>query len=197
MNRSRLSVAASIYGIFALVALAWRHTSGASALHDGAPLGGTHAFALPLAGSLGALTGVAAGAVSRALARGPRWGRGLYLALRDALAGGPSDTASLAALTIAAAVGEELFFRGAMLPALQARYGVVVAVVLSSAAFGLLHAPWSRRMLPWTFMATAMGAVFALLYLATGEVLAPIMAHAVVNYENLGFLIDRSGRPPR
>jgi membrane protease YdiL (CAAX protease family) len=197
MNRSRLSVAASIYGIFALVALAWRHTSGASALHDGAPLVGTHSFALPLAGSLGALTGVAAGAFSRALARGPRWGRGLYLALRDALAGGPSDTASLAALTIAAAVGEELFFRGAMLPALQARYGVVVAVVLSSAAFGLLHAPWSRRMLPWTFMATAMGAVFALLYLATGEVLAPIMAHAVVNYENLGFLIDRSGRPPR
>ena len=72
-----------------------------------------------------------------------------------------------------------------------------MAGVLSSAAFGLFHAPWARRMLPWTFMATARGAVFALLYLATGEVLAPIMAHAVVNYENLGFLIDRSGRPPR
>ncbi|MFO0628686.1 MAG: CPBP family intramembrane glutamic endopeptidase [Polyangiales bacterium] len=196
MNRSRLSVAAAVYGVFALVALAWRHADGASALHDGAPLGGTHAFALPLSASLGALTGVAAGAVSRALARGPRWGRGLYLALRDTLAGGPSDAASLAALTIAAAVGEELLFRGAMLPALRAHHGAVFAVAVSSAAFGLLHAPWSRRMLPWTLMATAMGVVFALLYLATGEVLAPVMAHAVVNYENLGFLIDRSARPP-
>lgn len=197
MNRSRLGVAASIYGIFALVALAWRHAAGASALHDGAPLGGTHAFALPLAASLGALTGVAAGAVSRALARGPRWGRGLYLALRDALAGGPSDTASLAALTLAAAVGEELLFRGAMLPALRGVYGAPIAVGVSSVAFGLLHAPWSRRMLPWTLMATAMGVVFALLYLVTGEVLAPVMAHAVVNYENLGFLVDRSARPRR
>lgn len=197
MNRSRLSVAASVYGVFAMVALAWRHAAGASALHDGAPLGGTHAFALPLAASLGALTGVAAGAASRALARGPRWGRGLYLALRDALAGGPSDTASLAALTIAAAVGEELLFRGAMLPALRSQHGTLFAVAVTSTAFGLLHAPWSRRMLPWTLMATAMGVVFALLYLVTGEVLAPIMAHAVVNYENLGFLIDRTARPRR
>jgi membrane protease YdiL (CAAX protease family) len=94
-------------------------------------------------------------------------------------------------------VGEELLFRGAMLPALRAHYGAVAAVAITSVAFGLLHVPWSRRMLPWTLMATAMGVVFALLYLVTGEVLAPVMAHAVVNYENLGFLVDRTARPRR
>lgn len=31
--------------------------------------------------------------------------------------------------------------------------------------------------------------MFAALYVATGEVLAPIAAHAVVNYENLHFIL--------
>lgn len=197
MKGSRLSLAAAIYGLFALAAIAWRHAAGASAFHDGAPLGGTHAFALPIAASVGALTGVAAGAASRALARGPRWGKGLYLALRDSLAGAPNDGRTLLLLTLSAAVGEELLFRGAMLPALRERHGAALAVAASSVAFGLLHAPWSRRMLPWTAMATAMGVVFAALYLATGEVLAPVMAHAVVNYENLAFLTGDATRADR
>lgn len=195
-NPSRLHVAAVIYGLFAVVAIVWRDAMGASAFHDGAPLSGTHAIALPLSASLGALTGVAAGAVSRALARGPRWGQGLYLALRDALASTPRDRTSLVGLTVAAAIGEELFFRGALLPTLRDSHGVAVAVAASSLGFGLLHAPWSRRMIPWSVMAAVMGVVFSALYLITGEVLAPMLAHAVVNHENLGFLLDRE-RPTK
>lgn len=194
-NPSRLHIAVGIYALFAVVALLWRDAVGASALHDGAPLGGTHAFALPLGASLGAITGVIAASLSRSLARGPRWGRALYLALRDSLAGAPRDRGSLVGLTLAAALGEELLFRGALLPALSATYGAPVAAIGSSIAFGMLHAPWSRRMLPWSVMAAAMGMVFAGLYLATGEVLAPVVAHAVVNYENLGFLLGRERAP--
>lgn len=194
MGRSRVPVTVGIYGVFGLLALAWRHAMGASALHDGAPLGGTHAFALPLAASVGALVGVAAGVASRAFARRSRWGHGLYLAMRDVLAGHPRDGASLSTLTVAAAVGEELLFRGALLPTIAAHEGTLVGVITSSVAFGLLHAPWSRRMIPWTVMATAMGVVFSALYLATGEVLAPVVAHAVVNLENLSFLLDRKAQ---
>lgn len=197
MGPSRVPVTVGIYGVFALLALAWRHALGASALHDGAPLGGTHAFALPLAASVGALCGVAAGVASRAFARRSRWGHGLYLAMRDVLAGHPRDAATLSALTLAAAIGEELLFRGALLPTVAAHEGPLVGVAVSSLAFGLLHAPWSRRMIPWTVMATAMGVVFSTLYLATGEVLAPIVAHAVVNHENLTFLLDRRARQGR
>lgn len=197
MGPSRVPVTLSIYGVFSLIAVAWRHAMGVSALHDGAPLGGTHAFALPLAASLGALCGVAAGVASRSFARRSRWGHGLYLAMRDVLAGHPRDATSLSALTLAAAIGEELLFRGALLPSVTAHAGPLAGVVVSSVTFGALHAPWSRRMIPWTLMATAMGALFSTLYLVTGEVLAPIVAHAVVNHENLTFLLDRGARRER
>ncbi len=181
------------------VAVVWRHLQGASAWHDGAPLGTTHAIAIPLALSFGALTGVAAVAATRALARSTAWGRRMHTSLRDAVLDLDGAAPSIAAVALATAVGEELLFRGAALPALTAYAGTAPALALSSLAFGLLHVPSSRALVPWTLTACVMGVVFGLLYVVTGEVLAPIAAHAVINHENLHFLRDNdlAERAPR
>lgn len=185
----RVLTAVGVQAAFAAVAVVWRSLHGASALHDGAPLGGTHAIAAPLAASLGALVGVAAVVASRALVRNTRWGREMHLTLRDGLLDLARDRAPLAPVALSAAVGEELLFRGALLPTLTPHVGAVGAVLGSALAFGLLHVPRTRSLLPWTATACVMGVVFGALYAATGEVLAPVAAHALINYENLHFLL--------
>lgn len=190
MNAGRVHASVGVYGAFACVALVWREALDGSALHNGHPLGTTHAIAVPLGLSLGALCGVLCVWASRKAMRHTRWGADLHHALRDNIAALPDG--SVALLALSAAVGEELLFRGALLPTIAERFGAPEAVALSSLGFGLLHIPWSRALIPWTLSAVAMGVVFAALYLATGEVLAPIAAHAVINHENLHFLRSRN-----
>ncbi len=171
------------------VAVVWRHLQNASAWTDGSPLAETHVIAIPVALSFGALAGVAAVAATRALVRTTAWGRRMHTGLRDAVLDLDGDASSVTAIALSTAVGEELLFRGAALPTLTAYVGAPAALVLSSLAFGLVHVPGSRALIPWTLTACAMGMIFGLLYLATGEVLAPIAAHAVINHENLHFLL--------
>lgn len=189
MPALRIVLPAAVYGLFALVAWAWREGAGASVWHDGAPLGGTRAISLPFGVSVGALVGVAAVVASRALVARTRWGQALHGALRDVIVDVPRGEAAVAALALSAALGEELLFRGAMLPQLAARLGPLAATAVTAGLFGLLHASWRRSLLTWSLTAAVMGVVFAALYLATGEVLAPVAAHAVVNHENLRFLL--------
>ena len=79
-------------------------------------------------------------------------------------------------VSLAAGVGEELFFRGW----LQA----VVGWLPASLAFGLAHVA-GARMLAFGAWATGMGAVLGGLALATGGLLAPVTAHAC--YDMLAF----------
>ena len=65
----------------------------------------------------------------------------------------------------------------------------MAAALLTAALFGLLHIPANRALRPWTVSAFVMGLLFALLYRVTGEVLAPLTAHAVINLENLELLL--------
>ena len=84
-----------------------------------------------------------------------------------------SDWASLVLLSIFSGVGEEMFFRGAVQP----EFGLVVA----SLVFGAVHIGPDRRYLVWTVWAVLAGFLFGLLYLATGGLLAPIIAHTLHN----------------
>ena len=86
-------------------------------------------------------------------------------------------------LALASGLGEELFFRGA----LQPRVGWLV----SSLLFGAVHFVPRRDMLPWTGFALAMGGVLGGLFAWTGNLVAPIVAHVVVNGLNLPFLVSR------
>ncbi len=74
------------------------------------------------------------------------------------------------------AVGEELFFRGALLSGLRIRVHAPAAVVISSVCFGALHGG-----LVGFAAATLFGAFLALTTLATGRLWWAIAAHLIHN----------------
>lgn len=85
----------------------------------------------------------------------------------------PADRTSLVLLSVFSGVGEEVFFRGAV----QQEFGLVVASLL----FGAVHVGPDRRYLVWTAWAVLAGFLFGYLYLATGGLLAPVVAHTLHN----------------
>lgn len=83
---------------------------------------------------------------------------------------------TLFTLALVAPVTEEALFRGLLLPAFAGRWGRWPALVLSSALFALFHFNvWQA--LP-AFLA---GLYLGHLYLATGSLLAPVVAHGLFN----------------
>ncbi len=80
---------------------------------------------------------------------------------------------------IAAGIGEEWLFRGVLQPTL----GLVPASVL----FGLAHVG-GARMLPFGVWATAMGFALGGLAIATGGLVAPIVAHGVYDIVALEYI---------
>ncbi|MFW6040079.1 MAG: CPBP family intramembrane glutamic endopeptidase [Gemmatimonadota bacterium] len=84
-----------------------------------------------------------------------------------------------AALSVSAGVGEELAFRGFLIPALDIATGsLAVAVLLSSAIFGLLHA-YQRS--AGVLRATLLGALLAAPFVATGSLLPSMIAHTALD----------------
>jgi len=91
------------------------------------------------------------------------------------------------ALALISGFAEELFFRGAV----QGTWGIVVATVL----FALLHTGPGRPFLLWTLFALVAGALFGVLALQRGNLLAPITAHVLVNAVNLTRLTKQQPSP--
>jgi len=182
---SRRTVAVVVvYGTLAAGALAW---SGWSSL-DGAASLFVHpspwltlhpAIAAAVSAALGVGLALLVVFLSRVLVRRTLWARNLHLAFRDVL--GPMPSSTILAYAVASGVAEELFFRGAM----QAAVGLVPAAIV----FGLLHVGPSRRFVPWTVTAVVMGFVLGALYSLTGSLVGPILAHVVINYENMHFIV--------
>jgi uncharacterized protein len=106
------------------------------------------------------------------------WGRALHADLRALL--GPLPGAEIFVLAVASAFGEEIFFRGALLP--------VVGLWTSSAIFALLHVGPKLRFLPWTISSFVAGVVFGQLFLWAGDLSGPVVAHFTVNALNLRYL---------
>jgi membrane protease YdiL (CAAX protease family) len=190
MGAERVRFAVIVYAALAALATLGCAIADRSAWHLERTSGPSRAVSIPVALAIGAATGLASVALSRALAQRTRWGRSLTHELAQALLG--LERRAVLWLAIASASGEELLFRGAVQAGLVDHGGAVQGVAIASAIFGLMHLPANRRLVPWTIMATAMGVVFGLLYLWTGEIVAPLAAHAIINYCNLHFLLDRS-----
>ncbi|WP_353931652.1 type II CAAX endopeptidase family protein [Okeanomitos corallinicola TIOX110] len=74
-------------------------------------------------------------------------------------------------------LSEELLFRGVMLPALGANH---LAVIVSSACFGVLHLSGSEQW-PYVVWATIIGIILGYSTLLTGNLLVPIIAHILTN----------------
>ena len=149
--------------------------AGVSDLAAGAPV--------PLSHPLAALFGVASGLVVV----------GLSLALRKVgplnrlqkefgAVLGEQSTATIAALAVTSAVGEELLFRGALQP--------LVGFWPTAILFGLLHGGGAPRLFAWTIFAFLSGLLLGGLAEWTGSLLAPILCHLTINFWNLQNLGD-------
>jgi hypothetical protein len=130
--------------------------------------------------ALGLGAGLAVAGLSRLAARAPA-GRDMEAEFGQFI--GRPGAASVAALAILSAVGEEYFFRGA----LQAHVGLW----WQAAIFGACHFPPSRKLLAWPFFAGALGLAFGWMTAATGSLWAAILAHATINQMNLTFIARR------
>lgn len=105
--------------------------------------------------------------------------------LARALAGllGRLSVADCAWLAVVSGVGEEAFFRGA----LQPRVGLVAASLI----FGLAHFVPRREFAAWTVFSVAAGFLLGGLFELTGNLIAPVVAHAAINAVNLRLLSTR------
>lgn len=85
---------------------------------------------------------------------------------------------------VLAPIGEEFLFRGFMYPALRNGLGVAGAAAVTGIAFGLVHgfSSAAENLLPLA----ALGAVFCLIYQATGSLYPCIALHAINNSIALG-----------
>jgi hypothetical protein len=129
---------------------------------------------------------VAAGvviALSRELTRRTRAGE--VLARRLAEIVGPIAPRQAWILALASGIGEEALFRGAIQPA--------VGLLAASALFAAAHFVPRRDLVLWSVFSLAAGLVLGGLYEATGNLVAPVVAHVVVNGVNLNRLVREYG----
>lgn len=84
----------------------------------------------------------------------------------------------LAAVSIAAGVGEEWLFRGFLQGELASHLGGVPAIVLASIVFGFCH--YITR--TYFILATVLGAIFGWLYFATNNLLTVIVIHSLYDF---------------
>jgi membrane protease YdiL (CAAX protease family) len=126
----------------------------------------------------GLLIGLGFVFASRYSAHRFEWGRALHRDLRALL--GPLSGLEIIIMAVASAIGEEIFFRGALLP--------VVGLWASSAIFALLHIGPKVRFLPWTISSFIAGMMFGQLFLWAGDLSGPVVAHFTVNALNLRYL---------
>ncbi len=137
-------------------------------------------------GGIGLFAGLLMVFLSRELMRRLEAGKTLGRTLADAL--GNLSLWHTTLLALFSAIGEECFFRGA----LQPEVGLVAASVL----FGLAHFMPRREFLFWTLFAFLAGLLLGALYMGTGNLLAPIVAHFVVNALNLPHIVrEYAGEP--
>src|SRR5262245_8057503 len=169
-----------LYGLLAAVALAWNGWAGRpwAYLDPAAEAAGVD-WGPDLA--LGAASAAAVIAASQAVTARTRWGAALARELAGAL--GPLTLRECVVLALLSGFAEEAFFRGA----LQPRVGWLGASLL----FGLAHWVPRRALWPWAGFAVFAGGLLGGLFAATGNLAAPITAHAMINAINLRLLTRR------
>lgn len=84
----------------------------------------------------------------------------------------------IALLSIAAGVGEEVLFRGALQPWVASWTNPWIALAVVSMLFGLAHAMSTS----YFVVATAIGAYFGWLAMEYDDLVAPIVAHTVYDF---------------
>ena len=159
---------ALFYGFLTVVAAVWCGLRG-----FGMPLWSESGVASLLLGVLTAACTISLGLLAYRLLPVLR---GISNELAPRLVDG-ARSRDLVLVSIFSGVGEEAFFRGAVLP----EFGLVI----SSFLFGLAHIGPDKRFLVWTMWAVLAGFVFGALFEVSGGLLAPVVAHAGHNAATL------------
>jgi membrane protease YdiL (CAAX protease family) len=169
------------YGGMGCGALLWRMSSpGESILHPSSTIvpGATLSFAI----ASGIVLGLIAVGLSELLTRYTELGETLADTLGESLAG--ISTAEAVLLAVASGIAEEMLFRGALQPS--------VGIFWASVAFGACHFLPRKELALWSLYAVGMGFALGLLFESTGQLVAPIAAHTVINGINLPRLARRA-----
>ena len=176
-----------VYGALSLVAVGAALARGQSPVSADAwlPLGGPLAHVASLTGGL--LLAAATLKATRHSVRRWSWARALHADLRPGIR--HAGEGAVVVLGIASAASEELFFRGLL--------ATTFGLIASSLAFGLLHQTRGRVRWVWAGWATLMGFLFGGLFLATGSLIGPLLAHAAINIANLRFIRDTDVEAPK
>lgn len=100
----------------------------------------------------------------------------------------------IAAISVAAGVGEELLFRGlaqaAIAEAIGGHRGWWVGLLIASVLFGMAH--WISH--TYAVLAGLVGAYLGALFVATEGLLAPIVTHALYDFVALAYLVRRQAQ---
>jgi membrane protease YdiL (CAAX protease family) len=174
---SRASLVIGLYAAMGIVAFLIAAGRGDPDLYR---LGGSpELWQLAAGPALGLALGLAVVGLTRVATKHFQWARDLHTSFRDLL--GPLTSREILILALASSIGEELLFRGALLPWL--------GVWVQAAVFAALHIGPGRRFLPWTTSALVLGVAFGLLAQWTGNLGGPIAAHFAINFLNLKFIV--------
>jgi membrane protease YdiL (CAAX protease family) len=110
---------------------------------------------------------------------------------------GPNlDSQKALVIAFYSSVGEEALFRGWLQPWLilsmrgwadapEALWPVFLGILATSLIFGLVHFPVLEELRPWTVFAVLAGVLFGALAAWSGSLLAPALAHMLINWLNL------------
>jgi len=96
----------------------------------------------------------------------------------------------LGLLSVLAGVGEEALFRGVLQTWLVQHVGIYPGWILASIAFGLAH--YVNR--AYAIVATLIGLYLGWLYLVSGNLLLPVIAHALYDFVALIVLLREGQR---
>ena len=91
----------------------------------------------------------------------------------------------LAFISALAGIGEELLFRGVIQGALDSIVGPAVALITASFLFGCAH----LITVTYAIAATVIGVYLGLIWVLSGNLLVPIVAHAVYDFAALVYLL--------
>lgn len=182
----RWRAVAGIYGFIGLAAGIWAYVWRDSPwLHPEPwlelPAWAAHGYSA----LLGLTFGLGVVALTRVLVERSAWARTLHDELRPLARGITTET--IVWLALLSSFAEELLFRAILQPATN--------VWIQALVFGLLHQIPGRARWIWAGWATIMGALLGLLFVGTGSLVGPLVAHALINGMNLRFLKTHDATP--
>ncbi|HVK84997.1 MAG TPA: CPBP family intramembrane glutamic endopeptidase [Kofleriaceae bacterium] len=173
---SRASLVIGLYGGMAILAVLLAAGRGNPDVYR---VGDAPGWLLAVGPLIGVGVGLAVVGLTRLATRRWQWAKDLHASFRDLL--GPLTGREIMILALASSIGEELLFRGALMPWL--------GVWLQGVVFALLHVGPKLRFLPWTASALVLGIGFGALAQVTGNLGAPIAAHFMINFLNLRHIV--------